>query len=417
MINSLSKLLREVQAAETLRLNEYRITHGPTIGAMYEGLTKTLVDKALPEELDIRVVDGFVDGVDRKLSPQTDILVVRGEGERVPHTSSFIYPVQQVLAVFEVKKTLGGVGLDDAMAKMGAVVELHRKWVNATTEGADLEPAVRSFALTTGHWPMSDQAAANLPDSLPAIFDIFKFEQTAPLRIVWGYSGYKSEKSLRTGFLGRMKAAKDQSNFAPQQLPSLVVAGGNSLVKMVGQPYSSRLAGSWWNILTSTQENPVRILLEMLWTKISFEMKAQFPMDDTLELERLAPFIAARMIMKDNEVVSNEYRHIELTGKQLASIPGQKWRPEENQLDEAVLLMGAGRGIDLEDASLRGYAADEGFDLDQLVKRLVDKRQLAWTSTSKLRLIHATSATTFTPDGAISHSSNADLLSLWLQDQ
>ena len=414
MIKSLSELLRNIQAAEAERLNEHRITHGPTIGSMYEGLTKELVDKVLPPQLDIRVVDGFIEGIDRKLSPQADILVVRGEGEQVPHTRSYIYPIQKVLAAFEIKKSLGGVALDDAMVKMGAVLELHRKGTELPGEEINLQPAVRSFALTTGHWPQSDESAAKLRDGLPAIFDMFKLEQTAPLRIIWGYGGYKSEKSLRTGFVGRMNAAADKSNYGPMRLPSLIVAGENSLVKMVGQPYSSQMVNGWWNILTSNAENPVRLLLELLWTKIGLAVGVNFPMDDTLNMERLAAFLAVRFHMKEKEVVRTEFQHIELTKKQLQSLSTAEWSPDDQGLNEVVLMMQAGRSIDIADEGLRRFSADEGFDLLQIVNGLVERRQLAWTSETTLRPTHATSIAAFSPDGSISMASNPDLMGLWM---
>ncbi|MDO9485026.1 MAG: hypothetical protein Q7K25_03085 [Actinomycetota bacterium] len=414
MIKKLSDLLRQVQAAEAERLDQHRITHGPTIGTMYEGLTKDLVDQVIPQELDIRVVDGFIEGIDKKLSPQADILIVRGEGERIPHTQSFIYPIQKVLAVFEIKKTLGGVSLDDAMAKMSAVLQLYKKSSNFPGPHVDLEPAVRGFAYTTGKWPQSDEEATKLSEGLPAIFDIFKLEQMAPLRIIWGYGGYSSEKSLRTGFVGRMNAAVDKSHFGPWNLPSLIVAGQNSLVKMVGQPYSSRLVNGWWNVLTSNAENPVRLLLEMLWTKISLDQGVTFPMDDTLQMERLATYLRTKFTMQAGEVVMTEFDHVEITKKQLHTLPVVEWSPEEQSLDEVVLLMGAGGGLDVTSPSLNQFAADEGFDLRLLIDRLVEKRQLAWTSDTTLRPTGSTTITTFSPAGTISAGSNADLMSLWL---
>lgn len=416
MIKTLSDLLRSVQFAEAQRLDKHRITHGPTIGTMYEGLTKELIDRTLPPELDIRVLDGFIDGVDTPLSAQADILVVRGDGEQIPHTQSYIYPVQQVLAVFEIKKRLGGSALDDAMMKMGAVIDRQREWNEVSDEDVDLRPAAMSFALTSGHWPLSDEAAAVLPAGLPVIFDLFKIEQTAPVRVIWGYGGYKSEQSLRTGFVRRMNAVADKSNYVPLRLPSLVVAGQNSLVKMVGQPYSSRVVGGWWNVLTSNHENPVRLLLELLWTKISVTMGVHFPMDDSLDMERLAPFLAAKFPRQGNDFAGVEYRQVELTKSELKSLPSVEWRPEDHSLDEAVLMMMCtANGLDISDDGLKTFATQEQFDLEQAVSRLVERRLLAWTSATTLRPIESTSITAFSPNGSIATASNPDLINLWIQ--
>ena len=48
MINSIATLLRQLQAKEAAKLDEQGITHAPTIGAMYEGLTRDLLDRACP---------------------------------------------------------------------------------------------------------------------------------------------------------------------------------------------------------------------------------------------------------------------------------------------------------------------------------------------------------------------------------
>lgn len=76
MITSFTQLLRELQVAEDAQLRKQNITHAPTIGDMYEGLTKDILSRAIPEELGLQLVDGFV--VDRagNLSRQIDCMLV-----------------------------------------------------------------------------------------------------------------------------------------------------------------------------------------------------------------------------------------------------------------------------------------------------------------------------------------------------
>ncbi len=416
MIKSLSELLRRVQAIEAERLGQHRIKHGPTIGSMYEGLTKSLVDKVMPLEHSIRVVDGFIEGLDRRLSPQADILVVHGEGERIPHTNSYIYRVQQVIAVFEIKKRLDGSRLNDAVVKMAKVVDLFRATLQEDGNEVDFRPALRAFAQTTGHWPMSDDDAAEL-GGLGAVFEAFKLEQMAPLRIIWGYEGYKSEHALRAGFLTQMKCSLDKSSYGLYQLPSLVVSGENSLVKMVGQPYSSRLVEGWWHILTSTTENPVRILLELLWTKISAVFGRGFPMDDTLVMERLAAFLALRYREDQSGTLHLEYQDFKTSKAALKALAAPQWSPNDLTDFQTVLMLGAVNGLDVTEDRLRRYAAENGIDLLTEVRALVESRQLAWTSSTTLKPISPSLIAAFSPDGSISMSTNPDLFRLWAEQR
>jgi hypothetical protein len=58
-------------------------------------------------------------------------------------------------------------------------------------------------------------------------------EQFAPLRIVFGYEGYASEHSLRKGFLDFLERNPRTAGFGTTSLPSLIVCGGHSLVKLM----------------------------------------------------------------------------------------------------------------------------------------------------------------------------------------
>lgn len=69
MITNIANLLQELQAKETSKLAQEKITHAPTIGAMYEGLTREILERVIPPSLNLRVVDGFIEDRDGNLSP------------------------------------------------------------------------------------------------------------------------------------------------------------------------------------------------------------------------------------------------------------------------------------------------------------------------------------------------------------
>jgi hypothetical protein len=91
MIKTIADLLRELMVKEAAKLDDETITHGPTIGSMYEGLARDILDRVIPGDLDVRVVDGFIEGVDGSLSPQLDAMVVTGKGRQLPYTTNFVW--------------------------------------------------------------------------------------------------------------------------------------------------------------------------------------------------------------------------------------------------------------------------------------------------------------------------------------
>ncbi len=105
MIRTIAELLEAFKTKEVEILDKQDLKHAPTIGSMYEGLTHEILKKSLPVNLELQVVSGFIEGKDGELSPQIDCMLVSGEGTVIPYTQNFKYPLAQVIAVLEVKKT------------------------------------------------------------------------------------------------------------------------------------------------------------------------------------------------------------------------------------------------------------------------------------------------------------------------
>ena len=60
MINTVVDLLESFRTQEVKLLDQQGIQHGPSIGSMYEGLTHSILNRAVFENLDLRVVQGFI---------------------------------------------------------------------------------------------------------------------------------------------------------------------------------------------------------------------------------------------------------------------------------------------------------------------------------------------------------------------
>lgn len=417
MIKTVADLLMDLVEIEAKNIARQRITHGPTIGAMYEGLARDIVDRTLPSNFDLRVVDGFVKGIGGRISPQMDAMLVKGAGEAIPHTASYVWPISDVVAVFEVKKNLFGDDLKDAFSKLLAIKNIHRDYVSH--EGGkkyDIRSTFKAFALLTGTYPESWSAADNLPDELSIIFHTLVMGQVGPIRVILGYEGYSDEISLRKGMAQYLEDnVLVRKGFGAGSFPNLIICRNNSLVKMNGLPYSFPLVDGHWHILTSNNENPVRILIEMIWTKLSNLFAREFPMTDTLQMERLAPFLSGRVVTHE-ELQGWEYRVQDLTRKQIASFAPRSWTPESvDDHEHLVLLLAAKTGtLDLRDKALTHYFACNSLNGDMLIDNLIERRLLARINEHNVRLIGDEVITGFTPEGMTFAAVDADLLQLWI---
>jgi hypothetical protein len=419
MITTVAELLQELMSKEREKLDAQKITHPPTIGAMYEGLARDILGRSIPSNLNVRVVEGFIEGIDGELSPQIDAMIVTGVGQPIPHTDSHVWPIADVIAVFEVKKSLYGADLKDGFVKLRVVKRMSEAYIQS---GVLIKagPSYRAFARLTGHYPKSVQEVDCLPDGLNYLFHTILADQVAPVRVMLGYHGYADEAGLRKGMLDYLTEQKGLAEgFGASSMPNLIVARRNALLKMDGHPYISPLTDGWWHLLVSSPENPLRILIELLWAKLGDRFGGVFPVDDNLELERLAPLLDARLMTKDGRT-GWAYNHVDFSAADLAAAEPPQWKPEETDVAEMVIqLQVAPHGVlDVRDQKFREFAAEEGLDADAVIARMVDRRVLAWVDDHTVRLVEGgVMLTGFMPDGKGYTTSEPELLGSWVRKE
>jgi hypothetical protein len=347
-------------------------------------------------------------------------MLVTGEGKSVPYTDDFVWPIQNVLAVFEVKKNLYGADLDDAFQKLRTINEIFDVYVRSAHPQFDISPAFTAFARLTGLYPRSREEVARLPEELKFFYHLLVTEQVGPIRVIMGYEGYVDEAGLRRGFSDYLEQNKTTPRgFGLGSFPSLVICRSSSLLKMNGQPYISPLVDGWWVAGVSNNENPIRILLELIWTRLSNQFKQYFPMNDTLQMERLAPFLLAR-IGRIGQNVGWEFQHHELDKKELAAIEPTQWTPREVDENEWVIMMQvANKGeLDVRDPHFREWAREESFDPDGAIAKLVADRMLAWVDDFHVRiLMPGDLITAFMPSGQTIATGEDELAALWMMEQ
>ena len=232
MISTVADLLDAFRQKEVQLLDRQDITHAPTIGRMYEGLTRKILQKALPEGLDLKIVSGFITNDTGDLSRQIDCMLVSGEGERIPYTDDYKYHIRNVIAVVEVKKNLYSGDLDSAYKNLVTVRQMQE---GGLPESRLFNDAFRSILRSD---PDMYDDIGKLPTWKRQIGLALYVDSITPVRIVLGYHGFADEISFRESFVEYTERNLLARGYGAADLPNLIICAGFSLVKLNGMPYS-----------------------------------------------------------------------------------------------------------------------------------------------------------------------------------
>ncbi len=419
MIRTVADFLSQLKEAEVKRLDEVDIQHGPTIGDMYEGLSADLLRRAVPEALGLRIVQGFVTDGQGNRSGQIDCMLVRGEGEALPYTDAFVWPIQDIIAVFEIKKTLYHGDLVDAFSKVRAVKDLDRTY-KASLKGAsgafDISSARRAFAETTRLGAPAYDNLDSLSLNHQLIFHTLVSEQLSPVGVVIGYHGYATEKAFRDSLLTHLKEQLNTAGYGPGSFPQLMISGRFSLGKANGQPYSARMHGEWWPFYFSSRVNPILLLLEYVWTRLDLEFHIGGLWGEDLTLEKMNPFLLAQGV-KEGDRTGWRQEWVELEEHELAASDElEPWNPEFLSMEEFVIIerLCAGHRVFFDDADLLRYLAEQRVDPDELKSRLLDTGLVAMAG-NEMELITDRCQPAILPDGHfVAGEDNTGRMTRWI---
>ncbi|WP_272528713.1 MULTISPECIES: DUF6602 domain-containing protein [unclassified Providencia] len=334
MIKTIADLLQGFMHKEAEKLKEYKLKHGPTIGDMYEGLSKELLERTIPKELELKIVDGFITDGEHFLSGQIDCMLVHGNGEKIPYTNSYKWHVKDVLAVFEIKKNLYSSDLINSFDKLKQSSEGYANYIfNGTSDDnkiLNLEPAYKAFSNLTGIKSPNYHERNKLSKENELIYTTIIMEQLMPLKIVIGYDGFSSEHSLRESLVEFIESKGPSTGYAIPSFPHLIICGEYSLVKSTGYPYISPMRNEYWDFMCSSRENPIFLMLEFIWTKLSLEFDINFPWDNSLEIEQLNEFLCAKPVVNSDDSGGWFIKYEELSKKNLEKRDTHyNWEPIE----------------------------------------------------------------------------------------
>lgn len=417
MIKNLSELLRALQTKEAQKLNAEKIRHPTIIGDMYEGLTKEVLERGIPRELDLNVVDGVAVCGDGHSTGQLDVMLVTGNrGRQIPHTGHYEWPIEDVLCVIEVKKTLFGKELKESFEQLRQVKKCFGRYFDSLSGSEIISPAIQAFEKITGRPAPQIEELDNRLVADQKLLHYLVLEQMAPLRIAFGYGGFKTEAGLRRSFLGYIESNLENPGFDPHSIPNLQSAGGFSLVKMNGQPYVAPTGDKAWPVICSSRENPLRFMIEMLWQKIGNRFKLMLPGED-LSQEQLVRFVAAEYKDMSGSQGWN-YSYEDLPEKALRKAEGYDWSPITLSQTKAVIIqeLGSAKGVFIDDPELRKFIKNNGEDPDTLFSELVADR-IAVIDGNRIVGIGDEFHTMILPTGEFVGSNEPAMLKSWVEEK
>ncbi len=299
----LAEILRKLVDQKLPLMNGHRSKQSTLTGSMYEGLTIELLEKIDLSRYGVKVVSGSITSEDEE-SKQIDCMVVIGDGTPFHGTPSFSYPIEQVLAVFEVKKSLRKAGLTKAYEQLEAVFQLSkrdykRREAQHTLKFTTARPAMEYRSLF-GEEPCHYEDNATLPFDRRVIYHSLVRDMLTPLRIAIGYNGYQTEKALRGGIFSLYEENVGVPGYGVINMPNLVISEGYSVIKLNGMPYK----GFWnedaeeWCWLGSSSVDPLLLILEFLYDRVEMKLGVTLDRGDDQGEEPWLPLIISKPIVR-----------------------------------------------------------------------------------------------------------------------
>ncbi len=335
MIRTVEDLVESLIEAGRSIIDRSGITHRPTIGDMYEGLTKSVLEKAVFEGLNLNIVtSSFIENSKGEKSYEMDVLLIEGEGKKLPFADKYVVLEEHVIAVFQVKKTLNKQLLSDAYFNLKNVYDvcelenenqyskrlLRDAYVGIFKTGVHRSKPLRKFFQST---------------TQENIFNCIRAEAYLPLRIVIGYQGYNSEKSLRKGFYEFLGENRFTHGFSPLHFPNLIINDQFSLLKGNGMPYISPMDNGKWPFFNSSSGKPILHLLELIWSRLSYRFNLDAGIfGDDLEVESVNRFLSCNMVNVEGQR-GWTYEFTDLPKSDFTStMPTSPWEPASLTIEQ-----------------------------------------------------------------------------------
>jgi hypothetical protein len=420
MITTVAEFLEQLREKEARILAKHDVSHAPTIGSMYEGLTKDLLGRAIPPNLGLAATSGFVVDSQGNRSKQIDCMITCAPGTGIPYTDEEDVLIEDVTAVIEVKKNLYSDDLRSGYDNLASLRQLDA--IGAGRSGELLRDAFQG--ITRFAYPENEEQLHSYPYEIQLVFHSLAVDNMYPARVIFGYGGFATENGLResfASFIERSSEVNPAKGFGPARLPWLICCDSHMLFKVNGMPFHQPLQDDgFWPIYASRSGNPLEMLLEFIWTRLSYE--GRLPGDI---FEGSDPSVNAhRFLDVRPEKISDgwgwRYRYVGELPQALEGYPERaQWEPATiDEIQQAVLVKAGQEGhLDLLDSSVLRDLAENGYTAEGMADAL-NKLGLAARVGDRLVLLTRECVTAMLPDGRIVAGENSSgQLDRWVAAQ
>ncbi len=162
--------------------------------------------------------------------------------------------------------------------------------------------------------------------------------------------------------------------FGVNSFPQLIISGQYSLVKMNGHPYSSPIISENWNFYGSARTNPILLILEFIWTRLSRSYGISGLWGDDLKLENFILLLSGK-IKKIGNKSGWEYNFTKIDNSTLSSEPAEiDWEPTYVTSEQFTIFnrLCEGELERTDDPYLIDFLNNNGLDPDQFFKELIE---------------------------------------------
>lgn len=419
MIETVADLLNDLKEKE-LKLNKkYEVVKHPgIIGEMYEGLTEKILNKSVFSDLDLRVVSGKIKNKNNSYSDEIDCMLVEGKGDKIPNTKNrYIYDINQVIAVIQVKKNLYSKDLKSGIDNIKSVLEIkdldyYDKYIDKLTRTAFKLICKKDFYNVNKNI---------ISENEKNIYHMLRMDAFYPITIIWGYYGFSSEAKFRQAYYNFLSNKINKKGYSPSKLPNLIICNDYSLFKLNGMPFGTGLTeDGYWPIYASSHINAVYYFLEILWTRISFKYQLSYTIfGEDLKIDQGNLFMKCKLLNKNGKKgweyicpkFSNDTLNRELERKD--------WEPVYLNEVQATIInrLCLGEEVNINDESLKKYINNNGYNVDQIVEELIET-ELVYLDNSKLKLLTDYCNLVITPEGEyVAADNKTGRLTRWLNKQ
>ena len=235
MIQNVLQLIEKLVEKEKKIIDSFpEVKHPGTIG----DLTKKMVEYITAQDIstfDIRVVDGFIKGKE-DLSQQLDCMIVQGEGTQLPNTNHYIYPIKDVIAVIEVKKSLHSAEIKDSYEKFISMTKSFTPYIPSFNN----DEVYGTLRVLTGRSIIEDASLLSEQDTI--LFHSIRTMYLLPLKIALGYDGFRSQKNLNKAFVDYLKEIGSfKQHYGAVSIPDLIISGNYALFKHNFLPITTQI--------------------------------------------------------------------------------------------------------------------------------------------------------------------------------